>query len=123
MAAADEFVGVTQRATSRYALVCRSVDHRTLKEVFGEAQKPTPPARYVPYLPVGGFDTHIQTFAMAVIELQLARHLADYDPLPRLRTSDAELAIGTARSAIRGFLAAGDEHRKAFLTLLVCPPR
>jgi hypothetical protein len=39
VAAADEFVGVTQRATSRYALVYRSIDHKTLREVCNEAKK------------------------------------------------------------------------------------
>ena len=88
-----------------------------------EAKKPTPTAKYVPYLPAGGFGVHIQTFSTGAIELQEKRHLADYNPLPRFRTSDAKLAISTARSAVSRFQAASEDHRKAFLTLLVCPPR
>jgi hypothetical protein len=121
--AADELVGVTQRATSRYALVYRSINHRSLRELCLEAQKRTPPARFLPYAPGGGFGADIQAFAAFANELQQKRHLADYDPLPRLRTSDAKLAIDTARTAILRFQAASEEHRKAFLTLLVCPPR
>src|ERR1051326_8403917 len=38
-AAADQFVGVTKRATSQYALVYRSVDHKTLRELCLEAKR------------------------------------------------------------------------------------
>lgn len=120
---ADEFVGVTQRATARYVLVYRGVDHRTLKEICFEVQKPNPPQRYAPYFPANGFGANIQAFATAAIDLQEKRHRADYNPEPRFRTSDARLAIGTARSAIKRFGRASDERRKAFLTLLLCPPR
>ena len=122
-AVADEFVGVTQRATSRYALVYRSIDHKTLKELCMEAKKQTPPAKYVPDFPSGGFDPSIQAFSTAAIELQEKRHRADYNPQPRFRTSDANLAISTARSAVQRFQAANDEHRKLFLTLLISLPR
>ena len=123
VAAADEFVGVTQRATSRYALVYRSIDHKTLREICSEAKKQTPLGKYVPYFPGGGFDANIQAFSTAAIELQQKRHGADYNPQPRFRTSDAQLAVSTARSAVQRFKAANDEHRRMFLTLLVCPPR
>jgi hypothetical protein len=122
-AAADEFVGATQRGTSRYTLVYRSIDHKTLKDLCAEAKKPTPPAKYLPYIPLGGFGSNIQAFATAAIELQEKRHLADYNPEPRFRTSDAKLAVGTARSAVHRFQTADEEHRKAFLTLLICTPR
>jgi hypothetical protein len=116
---ADEFVGVTERATSRYVLVYRSIDHRTLREVCSEVQKPNPPQRYAPYFPSNGFGPNIQAFATVAVELQEA----DYNPQPRFRTSDAKLAIATARSAVRRFQRAHVERRKAFLTLLLCPPR
>ena len=121
--AADEFVGITRRATSRYALVYRSINHRSLRDLCLEAQKRTPPVRFLPWVPGGGFGTDIQAFAEAASELQQKRHLADYDPQPRLTTLDAKLAIGLARSAIRRFQAPSAEHRRVFLTLLVCPPR
>jgi len=114
---------VTQRAANRYALVYRSIDHQFLKNLCAETSKAAPPARYARYFPSGGFDQNLQSFAAAVIELHEKRNAADYNPQPRFRTSDANLAIGTARSATRRFLAASDDDRKAFLTLLVCPPR
>jgi hypothetical protein len=122
-AAADEFVGATQRATSRYALVHRSIDNRTLKYLCAEATKLAPPAKCLPYFPVGGFSSNIRAFSSTAIELQEKRHLADYNPQPRFRTLDAKAAVNAARVAVHRFQAADQEHRKAFLTLLICPPR
>jgi hypothetical protein len=121
--AADEFVGVTQRSSNRYTLVYRSINHRTLKDFCTEARKQAPPTKLSPYFPAGGFSANIRAFAGAVVELQQTRHEADYDPRPRFAASDAKVAISVARSAIQQFHAASDEHRKTFLTLLVCPPR
>lgn len=123
MSVADEFVGITQRASRRYALVYRSIDHRTLKNLCSEARRPTPSPRYAPYIPANGFDGNIQAFAAAVVGLQEKRHLADYNPQTRFRTIDAEFAIGTAQDAVRHFKRVNAEQRKSFLTLLLCPPR
>ena len=122
-AVADEFVGANQRATPRYALLYRSIGQRTLKDVCIEARRQRPSARYAPYCPSGGFGPDIEAFAAAAVELQEKRHSADYDPLPRFRTLDAKLVVGTARSAIHRFARASAESRKAFLTLLLCSPR
>lgn len=122
-AAADEFVGANQRATARYALVYRSIDHKTLRAVCAEAKRQPPSAKYAPYLPDKGFDAHIEAFSTAAADLQEKRLMADFDPQPRFRTSDAKLAIGTARSAVRRFGQASQEHRRMFLTLLLRPPR
>jgi len=122
-AAADEIVGVTRRTTDLYALVYRSVDHRTLRDLCNEVKKQQLTARYQKYAPAKGFGPNIQAFASAVAELQEKRHAADYDPSSRVKTSDATLAIATARSAIRRFQKASSSRRKAFLTLLLFPPR
>jgi len=120
-ALADEFAGVTQRATSRYVLIYRSIDHRTLKDICTEIAKQTPPPKYAPYL--RGFGDPLRAFARAALELQEKRHRADYNPEPRFRTSEAKAVIGTARSAVQRFGEASPDDRKAFLTLLICPPR
>ena len=122
-ALADEFVGVTQRATSRYALVYRKLDHSTLKEICADLAKQTQPQKYKAYLPKNGIGSDLQAFATAAVELQEKRHRADYNPEPRFRISDAKAAIGTARSAVQYFTRAGQDRQKAFLTLLLCPPR
>jgi uncharacterized protein (UPF0332 family) len=120
---ADEFVGATQRTSSRYTLVYRSIDHRALKELCNEVRKQTPPSKYAAYLPAGGFDQNVQIFAAAAVDLQEKRHNADYNPQQRYTTFDAKLAIETARNAVLSFQRANLELRKAFLTLLLCPPR
>ena len=122
-AAADEFIGVTKRNTALYTLVYRSVDHRGLKELAQEVRKPQPTAKYSKYVPAKGFGNNIQAFAVAVVELQEKRHVADYDPSARMKTSDASAVVATARSAIRRFEKATAARRKAFLALMLFPPR
>ena len=121
--AADEYAGFVKRGTRNYALVYRSIDHRTLRELCLEAAKQTPSARYQRHLPVTGLGPRIRAFGIALVELQEKRHAADYDPAIRVKTSDAKLAIGTALSAMARFDRAGAEEQKAFLTLLLFPPR
>jgi hypothetical protein len=122
-AAADEFIGVTKRTASSYTLVYRSVDHRGLRDLCDEVKKLNLTAKYQKYAPANGFGPNIQAFASAVAELQEKRHAADYDPSNRVKTSDARLAIATARSAIQRFQKAPAMRRKAFLTLLLFRPR
>ena len=123
VAAADEFVGRTKRSSKLYALVYRSVDHRTLRDLCVEVKKPNLPARYARYVPASGFGRNIPAFAAAFVELQEKRHSADYDPLLRIRMADALLAIKTARTAVKRFAKAGARRRKTFLTMLLFPPR
>lgn len=122
-AVADEFVGAKQRRSARYALVYRSIDHRTLREVAVEAGKKRASQRYAPYVPEGGFGPELGLFSDAVSELRDKRHAADYDPLAKFTPSDAEKAVETARDAIRLLREAGEEQRKMYLSLLLCAPR
>jgi hypothetical protein len=94
-----------------------------LRELCVEVKKTTLSAKYQRHATPAGFGLNIQAFASAFVELQEKRHSADYDPLTRVKTSDAKLAIATARSAIRRFERAGPARRKSFLTLLLFPPR
>jgi len=122
-AVSDAFVGSSFRTKPRYALVYRSVDHGTLRSLCAEVAKPTPSARYRPYVPSSGFGPDLKLFAEVVADLQSKRHQADYDPLQRFQMRDARLAIETGRVAIARFKAAPEDSRKLFLTLLLCPPR
>ena len=121
--AADEFIGVTKRHNAHYSLVYRSVDHRTLRELCEEAIKTSPKEKYIKYIPANGLGKNVQAFAAATLELQKKRHSADYDPSYRVKTSDVKLTIETARSAIRRFNLASPKRKKAFVTLLLFPPR
>lgn len=122
-AAADEFVGVTKKNTNRYTLVYRSIDHRDLRELCMETKKQTLTAKYQKFAPANGFGENIQAFASTFVELQEKRNSADYDPSSRMKTSDASLAIATARDAVGRFQKASAPRRKAFLDLLLFSPR
>jgi hypothetical protein len=121
--AADDFVGRTQRDSPRYALVYRSIDHGRLRGVCEDVVKPTPPAKYAKYLPSAGLGSDLIAVATAVSELQERRHSADYDSLFRAKTSDAVLAVATARNALVRFRSANRGQRRIFTSLVVFPPR
>lgn len=121
--AADDFVGRTQRHTPRYALVYRSIDHRTLRGLCIDIRKAKLPDKYSSHEPRGGFSSDLKAFATAVVDLHEKRHLADYDPLFRVRPSEAGLVVATARTALARFTRVGRAQRKAFLSLLVFSPR
>lgn len=122
-AAADQFVGVTNRDRNDYSLVYRSVDHKWLRELCMEVRKPTLINRFKRYEPGNGFGPDIVAFAIAAAELQEKRHAADYDVMIRMTQSDATFAIRTARAALRRFDRATERRRVAFLSLLLFPPR
>jgi hypothetical protein len=114
---------MTKRSTSQYGLVYRSIDHSSLRTLCEEVKKPSLSARYAPHAPSSGFEPNIVAFALALLELQQKRHAADYDPMIRVKTSDAILAIGTARAALARFNRADIAQREAFLSLLLFQPR
>jgi hypothetical protein len=121
--AADSFAGRTQRQSPRYALVYRSIDHRSLRGICEDVIKPNVPAKYIHYLPAGGFGPDIVALATAVIDLQEKRHAADYDPLLRVGTAEAILAVETGRTAVGRLRHANQVRRRAFLSLVVFSPR
>jgi uncharacterized protein (UPF0332 family) len=122
-AVADEFIGATRRGTPAYGLAYRSIDHRWLRDLCEDVKKPTPPAKYTPYLPAKGIGPNVIAFATELVALQEKRHAADYDAVLRFRRADAEAAIKSARAALRRLEKAPSEKRNAFLTLLAFPPR
>lgn len=122
-AAADQFVGVSNRDESRYGLVYRSVDHAWLRKLCEEVQKPTMSSKLKRYAPATGFGPNIVALAAAVEELQEKRRSADYDVMIRMNRSDAALAISTAQAALDRFGTASQPERIAFLSLLLFQPR
>jgi uncharacterized protein (UPF0332 family) len=120
---ANEVVGARWRATHRYALIYRSVDHAQLRKVCDEVSRPLPTPKIRQVFPSEEIDPGVVAFASAATELQQRRHDADYDPLGRYVSSDAKSAIAAARIATRRLAAAPIDHRKSFLTLLLRQPR
>jgi len=120
---ADLMIGRRYRATNQYELIYRSLEHTSLRNLCNEVQKQTLPARYAKYEPASGFGDDIKAVAAAVAELQEKRHSADYNPLLKFRTSDAVLAVSTARAAIGRLRSAPSAKKRAFLPLCVVAPR
>lgn len=121
--AADTFVGTTQRHSTRYELVYRSIDHRVLRNLCEVVLKDTLPDKFKKFEPRGGFGTDLRALATAVVELQEKRIAADYDPQFRARRSDTVLTIATGRTAVTRFQNASAQRRKVFLTLAAFSPR
>lgn len=122
-AAADEFVGRPRRSETAYGLAYRRIDHGALRDLCAELNKPSLPARYKRYEPDAGFGSDLPMFARYVVELQQRRQAADYDPMIRLKRSDALLAVGSARSALARLRETSNDARRVFLALLLFPPR
>jgi len=122
-AVADTLIGRVHRGSPHYTLAYRDVDHGRLKTFCEVARRSPLPPKYQPYVPQNGFNADIQGFASAAAALQDARHEADYDPRRRFRTSDALLAVNTARAALTHWNVAPAEQRTAFIMLLVFSPR
>ncbi|MBS3927644.1 MAG: hypothetical protein KGZ65_03515 [Sphingomonadales bacterium] len=122
-AVADEFVGPANRKKVRYALAYRSVDHGSLEALCKEVIKQTLREKYLRYVTGGTFGDKIREFASLILELKEKRTSADYDPSHWTSVIDARTAMASAKSAIEQFQGAPVQKKKAFLTLLVFPPR
>lgn len=122
-AAADLFVGSTNRHENRYGLAYRSVDHAWLRDLCNYVRAENLAKKIRPYAPAGGFGANIHAFAAATVDLQEKRHAADYDVMIHMDRSNADLMIGNARAALERFNQAHPMQREAFLSLLMFKPR
>lgn len=120
---ADDLAGRVDRNSPRYALVYRSVDHKALRRLCEDVTKPNLPNKYSGYAPRAGFGADLTAVATAVVDLQEKRHLADYDPLYRVRASDAAIAVATSRNALLRLRSANRSYRRTFMSLIVFSPR
>ena len=104
-AAADMVAGRTARsaAPDLYKRVYRAIDHADLRSRLSDGR-------------LQAISRNIARFASAVINLQQARHKADYDPFDRISKTDAVAHINDARDAIAAFEAATLNERQACLT-------
>jgi hypothetical protein len=70
-----------------------------------------------------GFPDELKDCADAFVELQKARHDADYDPLFRPSRQDALQAVVRAGDAISKLRSAPIKHRRAFTVQLLMQKR
>jgi len=117
-AAADLIVGksAVARKSFMYGAVYRQASHTELKKICENLKTFQTSV-------AGGFGDEMEAFAIAIVELQRQRHLADYDPLWRATRSDLVAAIDAARTAYQKFVEAPAAEREAFLLLLYFKPR
>lgn len=87
-AATDLLAGVNARGTRRHLAIYRSFEHGRMADVCQKVSK----GNICNEADVR-FNIGIQECAAAFVELQEARHVADYDPNVRIPLSDARAAV------------------------------
>ncbi|NPD19634.1 hypothetical protein [Alterinioella nitratireducens] len=101
---ADSFIGgkSAERSTPAWRQAYRSIDHGFAKTQCRNSNV------------MNRFPQAVQDLANAFVELQIARHAADYDPLHRLVRSEVKAEIDRAEQVIRGFRTEPIKDRRAF---------
>jgi hypothetical protein len=89
------------RPNKAWAHAYRALEHGLAKAACKDVQRlPFPP--------------ELKDCAAAFVDLQAKRHAADYDPIHRLRRSDALGAVVNAKDAVNKLRAASLKDRRAF---------
>jgi hypothetical protein len=107
---ADQHVGASLRRDPRYVLIYRSIEHSRAKNTCKRvAADPS-------------FCAEAAQIAIAFIDLQEARHQADYNPQPRFRASEVHAHFLAAEGSILA-LRSSFPDKAMFLTLLLSRDR
>jgi uncharacterized protein (UPF0332 family) len=116
-AAADMVAGGDSppRASPRYSLVYRSVDHSRLRWLCDAVRKTNP--QKVPLTLPDGFGS-LADFARITLSLFELRALADYHPSTEFPLEETRIKVREARQALDSFRQGSSEQREAFLTML-----
>ena len=101
---ADTFIGGqnSERSTPAWRQAYRSHEHGFVKSQCCNTSV------------VARFPQAVQDNANAFVEIQVARHLADYDPLHRLVRSEVKAEIDRAEQIIKDFRKLPIRDRRAF---------
>lgn len=117
--AADRLVPATPRDLG--ALFQRAMDHATMKRIcrsFADAKAPPALDRFV----TSAIEAELATVAEAFVELQRARHAADYDVLHTLTRRETLDLIGAARDAfVKWRIVRRRPNANLFLLALAVP--
>ena len=105
---ADSLVGSrkSSRPNKAWVEIYRGLSHTTCKEACRRARSVN-------------FPEAIQEFAEAFVQLQDARHLADYDPIIRMTREDSKFYLTLAERSILSLSGAPALDRKAFATWIL----
>jgi hypothetical protein len=110
--AADLLIGTkgARRSVAAWSQVYRALQHGPAKDACKQTRSL-------------GFPNPITACAAAFVDLQEARHAADYDPNVRVTRATAQALVDLAENAIRDLAAAPKPERKAFAVLLLLRKR
>ncbi|KQP41429.1 hypothetical protein ASF49_16775 [Methylobacterium sp. Leaf104] len=117
--AADEFAGSGHRDAAHYALLYRAFTHGRMKQVCEEIDKPNLRAGYREKLQRTAVSVPIRYLATAFVELQEARHQADYDPQATMSDADAQRACGLAAFGMTMLAGADPAELRDVLSLMM----
>ena len=106
--AAGRFVGADQTETAAYAIIYRSFDHRQIRTVCEGLKAPA--------LKVS---PNMRRFAEAFLELQEARHRADYNPDARFFPTEVSTLIGRGEAAMEAFSNIESSEKTDILALMM----
>jgi hypothetical protein len=115
--ATTELIGADRRQPS-YGIVYRSFEHGDLRKACAQAQLPTLSKELEKAVGFPRFGVDIHECATFFVELQQARHEADYNPTAKSSLSDTRSAIAKAEGAIAALSRAPAQGRRLFLILL-----
>lgn len=108
---ADRLVGTgANKSKPAWTQAYRALDHGPAKKACDEVKKLN-------------FPSSIRSCAMTFIDLQMARHAADYDPEFRVSRATARSLIELAKRAIADLREASPKDRTAFAIMLVFKKR
>jgi len=96
-----------QETRRAWCHVYRSVDHRAARESCARKDF------------IQRFPNAVQDFAAVFVQMQTARHGADYDPDVRFRRSSVAADIETAASVISTLHRVPARHRRAFAVYIM----
>ena len=108
---ANAFISSDARRTTRaWAQVYRALEHSAARSACQQAKQ-------------RGFPDEILAFADTFMQLQEARHEADYNPLSKFSRGEAVSLIELSEAGIRSLRQADAPHRRAFIAWVLLKRR
>lgn len=108
---ADLFAGQDpdDRSDPAWLQAYRGLNHGTVRSRCGNGQY------------VARFPPAVRQFAGTFLQLQVARHAADYDPSAKFGNKDVLAAIEDVASAMAAFETVSEKDRRAFAVYVTAP--
>ena len=121
---ADRFMGVGAQRSGGFKLLYRGFNHGQMRKVCIELDKATLSPSFQVKLGRTIVSQEMRDFATGFIQLQDARHRADYDPSPTpFSISDSNDLIDVANDAMAKFDQAGADERVDVLAMMLVNSR